>query len=131
MINKILKHSVFKNKPPVLVDLGASGEKKEDWKKLLNHSVTILVDGDSRDFNVDEIGKDKEIKTYKINNIISNSSGLKTFYLTRYPHCSSLLKPNTEILKDWAFKEKFDVIKIQKKKQLILINYLKKQNLIT
>lgn len=109
IIQKILNHKSFKNKPPILFHLGASGSLHPAFLKLKNYSVIVGVDGDERDF----VNK-KNSKSIKISQIISDKKGKKNFYLTKSPHCSSLLKPKLSELNQWAFKNKFLISRILK-----------------
>lgn len=106
IIQKILNHKSFKNKPPILFHLGASGSLHPAFLKLKNYSVIVGVDGDERDFD-----KEKTSKNIKISQIISDKKGKQKFYLTKSPHCSSLLKPKFSELNQWTFKNKFLISK--------------------
>ena len=48
MIKKILNHKLMIKNPPVIIDLGASGESYDTWKKIYSHSIFIALDGDDR-----------------------------------------------------------------------------------
>lgn len=110
IITKILDTVYFKNQPPLLVDIGASGEIYEKWKQIAPHCICVAFDADTRDFNA-IVEEDKGYKKlYKINRIVSaESSENKTFYLTKSPYCSSTLKPDTKKLEPWVFKSLFEV----------------------
>lgn len=121
LINKILSREEFRSMPPVLVDIGASGEVHAKWKKIAKHAVCISFDADER-----EIGYLVHTqKTYKkqvvYNCIVSDKkSEALDFYLTRSPFCSSTLEPDVEKLNDYAFVEKFEVDKKVKLKTIDL-----------
>jgi hypothetical protein len=110
IIGNILSTEHFQNKPPLLVDIGASGEIYSKWKQIAPHSICVAFDADTRDFNaVVEENKGYK-KLYKINRIVSaESADYKTFYLTKSPYCSSTLKPDTQKLEPWVFKSLFEV----------------------
>lgn len=107
---------IFKNKnliehPPVLIDIGASGELQPDWKLIAKYSIVIGFDADSRDFNQAAKHPDYK-KLILINKIVLDSNLDKTpFYLTRSPYCSSVLEPDLSSLDNWMFKELFEVEK--------------------
>ena len=61
IIQKILNHKSFKNKPPILFHLGASGSLHPAFLKLKNYSVIVGVDGDERDFNKEKTSKNIKI----------------------------------------------------------------------
>ena len=50
MIDKILSRPEFQTEPPVLVDVGASGELHARWKPFAKYAVCIAFDADDRDF---------------------------------------------------------------------------------
>lgn len=99
-------------RPPVLIDVGASGKIHERWKPIAKYSVCIAFDADDRDFSIGESEKSDYLKLYKVNKIVSDTQTKKAFFLTQSPYCSSILEPDTKSLKPWIFSELF---KIQKK----------------
>ena len=48
MLKKILQHELLVKKPPVIVDLGASGESYKEWRKVYPFSIFLALDGDKR-----------------------------------------------------------------------------------
>ena len=48
IIQKVLESVYFENKPPVLIDIGASGEINAKWKAIASYSVCIAFDADER-----------------------------------------------------------------------------------
>jgi len=111
LINKILSRKEIQEKPPVLVDIGASGKIHSSWKKLANFSICIAFDADLRDFST-EITNTKYKKLILINRVVSDCDGDKKFFLTNNPHCSSVLKPELNTLSDWLYKDYFVVNKV-------------------
>lgn len=111
-----MKTEIFQSRPPVLVDIGASGEINPKWKLIAPYSICIAFDADDREFHVSE----QTNKTYKklitFNRIVTNEPVEKAdFYLTSSPFCSSLLKPDIESLQPWIFSSLFET---EKKVQL-------------
>jgi len=116
LINKILSLKELVDKPPVLIDIGASGQLHKPWKNISKYSICIAFDADERKFNFvrEEVGRFKRLLIY--NCIVTDTDQSETdFYLTKSPYCSSLLEPDEEALKDWVFSEKF---KVEKKVKL-------------
>lgn len=110
LLKKIFSSSCFKDKPPILVDVGASGEINERWKKIAPYSVCLAFDADTRDFAVSEFSNKGYKKLYKINRVVAQETcASMDFYLTKSPHCSSVLKPNTRALDVWAFSSMFQI----------------------
>lgn len=113
ILHKILNDPEFKDNPPVLVDIGASGNIHSTWKKFAKYSICIAFDADDREFGF--VTKESEgfKKLYIFNCIVSDKESEKIdFYLTVSPYCSSTLKPNSEKLKSWSFAEKFNLEKV-------------------
>lgn len=116
LINKILSLKELVDKPPVLIDIGASCQLHKPWKNISKYSICIAFDADERKFNFvrEEVGKFKRLLIY--NCIVTDTDQSETdFYLTKSPYCSSLLEPDETALKDWVFSEKF---KVEKKVKL-------------
>ena len=110
MIEKVLRRQEFAERPPVLLDIGAAGEIHPKWKRVAPYSVCIAFDADERElgFARKESGAYKKLCIY--NCIASEApAGDADFYLTRSPHCSSLLKPRKDSLSAWAFSALFEV----------------------
>ncbi len=111
LINKILNHPLLLDKPPVLIDIGASEKINPKWRKFSKYSICIAFDADERDFSITLNENENFRKLYKINRIVSISeSKQEKFFLTKSPYCSSLLKPNLASLTHYAFYDKFEII---------------------
>ena len=116
IIDKVISHPLLKEFPPVLIDIGASGQIHKKWKKIASHSICIAFDADDREFGYVVKENSGYKKLYVYNCIVSNSNKSKdNFYLTKSPYCSSLLEPDEEALKNYAFAEKF---KVEKKENI-------------
>jgi hypothetical protein len=108
---KILQREEFRQRPPVLLDVGASGTLHAQWKSIARYSVCIAFDADQREFGyvTDDSGAFRKLYVFK--SILSDAvSDACTFYLTRSPYCSSTLKPNAKALAPWSFAPKFEVV---------------------
>ncbi len=110
IIHKIMSHPDLLASPPIFIDIGASGKTHNSWSKLAKYAICICFDADLRDFSTEQTKSDYK-KLILINKIVSDSSGIKDFYLTRNPHCSSTLNTDIESLSDWYFKNLFIVDK--------------------
>lgn len=116
IIDKILSREEFKADPPILIDIGASGILHKEWIHIAKYSICIAFDADAREMGYIVKEKSKYKKLYVYNCIVSNKNKRKgNFYLTNSPYCSSLLKPDSESLKNWDFCDLFNV-----KKKVIL-----------
>ena len=112
LIDKILCQKIFQEKPPVLIDIGASGEVHVAWKAIAKYSICIAFDADTRDFEVSEQNDRGYKKLFMINRVVTaEAQNDADFYLTHSPHCSSSLEPDIESLKPWAFRDLFAIDK--------------------
>ena len=127
IIQKLLQHQVFLEKPPVLLDIGASGNLPSQWKLLSKYSIGIAFDADSRDFSVAESKNSDFKKLYLLNRIVCERSERNVkFYLTHSPHCSSSLPPHEKELAHWAFSQSFGVESICELEAVELISAINK-----
>lgn len=125
LIEKILNKEEFLSKPPVLIDIGASGQLHKIWKYIAPHSICVAFDGDDRDFKNTESDKSGYKKLIILNRIVSDISSEETkFYLTESPHCSSALKPNLKALKKWDFCELFEISRVVTMPSISLVDAL-------
>ena len=112
IISTILESDYFLNRPPILIDIGASGGINRKWKIIAPYSTCIAYDADDRDFQINEITNSQFKRLITFNRIISDEqSTYLDFYLTKSPYCSSLLEPDLEKLKPWVFHPLFEVEK--------------------
>lgn len=113
IINKIMKHPTLQDKPPVLIDIGASGELPKQWKLLAPYSICVAFDADTREFVVSESESGDWKKLYSLNRLVAAKAADEVeFYLTKSPYCSSTLRPDNEALKLWVFNPLFEVEKV-------------------
>jgi len=113
IIGTILRSKFFQGQPPVLIDIGASGQINSKWKAIAPYSICLAFDADDRDFKIKESENSAYKKLISFNRIVTaDEVNQGPFYLTASPYCSSLLKPETEKLKPWVFNNLFDVEKV-------------------
>jgi FkbM family methyltransferase len=95
---------------PVLVDIGASAGAPTIWEDLAPHAIYIGFDPDLRDLR--EVSDGRFHKGYIINKAVTDDPARTDvdFYLTKYPHCSSTLPPDTDALADYIFADFFTVV---------------------
>ena len=112
IIDKILRSKLFETKPPVLIDIGASGGLHSKWRKIAKYATCVAFDADDREFQISEQENKDYKKLININRIVTaTASGNTVFYLTDSPFCSSLLEPDAAKLSPWLFKSLFKVTK--------------------
>jgi FkbM family methyltransferase len=113
IIDQIMQSEYFRDQPPVLIDIGASGGIHSKWKYIAKYAYCIAFDADEREFQISEELNKNYKKLIHVNRIVTAlPSGNAIFYLTDSPFCSSLLEPDEEKLSPWLFKPLFEVKKI-------------------
>ncbi len=127
LIKEILSQKELVDKPPVLIDIGASGNIHSKWKKFATYSVCIAFDADDREFGFITKAASGYLKLHVFNCIVTNKEDESIpFFLTKSPYCSSALKPRSEKLTEYAFFDKFEVDKVVNLKNISLSQALKK-----
>ncbi|MBK9097590.1 MAG: FkbM family methyltransferase [bacterium] len=130
IISKILNDPEIKEKPPVLVDIGASEKIHPKWKKIAIYSVCLAFDADERDFKFIEKEQSRFKKLYVYNSVASDKDINKTdFYLTKSPYCSSILQPDLMRLKPYVHSNLFEIEKKVKLNSIHIQKALDKANL--
>ena len=111
IFEKVMSHPLIQERPPVLVDVGASSEIPEKWRKIAKYSICIAFDPDSR--LMEHFENEKGFKKLYIYPAIVHGSinGEADFYLTVSPECSSTLEPDKEKLGKYYFAPFFEVEK--------------------
>jgi len=110
LFKKILSRDEFAVHPPVLLDIGAAGRIHRKWKDIAKYSVCIAFDADERGMGhvTSSSGDFRKLHVYH-RIVTSEKTDEADFFLTRFPPCSSLLKPDKESLGAWAFSDFFEV----------------------
>lgn len=128
-IEEVLQHPELRARPPVLVDIGASGAIHGGWKRIAPHAVCIAFDADDREFREEE--RAHPYRTLFLhNNIVTDADEPELdFYLTRSPFCSSSLPPRGDELSSWIFADLFDVVKKVKLRARTLGSILREHEL--
>lgn len=126
VIGKILATDEIVSAPPVLMDIGASGELHAKWKEIARYSICIAFDADNREMDFTE----KESETFKrlivFSRVVTDQDVEEIdFFLTRSPYCSSSLEPENRKLKVWSFQELFQVERKIKLKAIRLTEALR------
>lgn len=120
----------FRDQPPVLIDIGASGEIHSKWKYIAKYAYCLAFDADDRKFQVTEQINKEYKKLIIFNRIVTAEHvGQTDFYLTASPFCSSLLKPNKEKLEPWVFSPLFSVERVTSLPAITLQDSLQQANI--
>jgi FkbM family methyltransferase len=108
MIHRILQQDLFKQRPPVLVDVGASGGIHSRWSKIARYAFCIAFDADDREMKITEDSSAGFRKLITINRIVTDRDESEIdFFLTASPYCSSTLEPDMMALAAWPFQSLF------------------------
>jgi len=130
MLQKIFAREELRTSPPVLVDIGASGEINAKWEPIAPYSICIAFDANSRKMGYIEKEDSRYKKLYVYHSIVSEQKSENTkFYLTKSPPCSSMLKPDKDKLKNWAFASLFDVVEVIPQNAIDLKSVLSELNI--
>ena len=113
IIDTILQSAYFAKRPPVLIDIGASGEINRKWKRIARYAICVAFDADDREFHIRAEEETNYLKLLVFNRIVT-SEPVETapFFLTSSPFCSSLLEPDIQKLEPWLFKPLFALTKV-------------------
>jgi hypothetical protein len=125
LFDRILQSDELIKRPPVLLDIGASGAIHPKWKKLAKYSICIAFDADEREFSIAENRSHGFRELYVFNRLVSTQASEEaSFYLTSSPFCSSLLKPDEERLSKWFFSPLFHVERVTSLKTVTIPDIL-------
>lgn len=126
IIEKILNHDELLKQPPVVLDIGASGEIHKEWETFAKYAICIAFDADDREMGFVENVEAGYKKLVVYNRIVTDSKDRKMdFYLTKSPYCSSLLPPDNESLENWSFGELFEVDRMVNLETVEMVTVLK------
>ena len=131
ILKKIFSQEDLIVKPPVLIDIGASGEMNPKWASIAPYCICIAADADDREMGYSEKLDSRFLKSYIIHSIVTNFDQPKEidFYFTHSPYCSSSLPPSVKELEAWSFYNLFTVDSIKKKRAKSLWSILNELNL--
>ncbi|MFM7244658.1 MAG: FkbM family methyltransferase [Planctomycetaceae bacterium] len=110
LIDRILSSAEFAERPPVLVDVGASGGMHAPWRPIARHSICIGFDPDDRDFST-ATGNRGFRECHVVRAIVTDRDSPEcVVHLTKSPYCSSTLRPRGEALAAYTHAGLFDVV---------------------
>jgi hypothetical protein len=110
LVEHVMSRPELTERPPVLIDIGASGGVHPEWKRFARHAICIAFDADERELGetIADARGFKQLHLYR-KIVTAEERADLAFHLTASPYCSSTLQPATEKLADWAFAGLFDV----------------------
>ena len=121
-----MQQKSIQDKPPILFDIGASGDIHHSWKAIAKYCICVAFDPDDREINIAK-NSGKGFKEFiLINRIVSDQDGKQKFYLTKSPYCSSSLKSNLEKLEPYSFRNLF-ILESEIELSAITINSILKE----
>jgi FkbM family methyltransferase len=130
LLDRVLRRPEFASAPPVLVDVGASGAMHRDWVVLAPYAVCVAFEPDPREMgHVEKTASGfRRLVVYRAI-LHDRETESAEFHLTRSPYCSSVLRPRTDRLADWAFHGLFDVTETTRMPTVTLGRVLAEQKL--
>lgn len=110
LIDQVLSSAEFHDRPPVLVDVGASGGIHASWRPIARYSICIGFDPDDRDFST--AGGNRGFREcHVVRAIVTDRDAAEhPVYLTKSPYCSSTLRPNAGVLSKYAHAGLFELV---------------------
>ena len=108
---EIWNDPALREQPPVLMDVGASGDPPAVWAPIAAHSVFVGFDPDLRAVRDTSTGRfRREIMVNEA--VVADADVSKTkLFLTHSPYCSSTLRPDARGLADFLFSDLFKVVR--------------------
>lgn len=130
IIDAILQSKYLADRPPVLVDIGASGEINAKWKPIASYCICIAFDADDREFHVTEKTNSTYRRLLTFNRIVTAEPiEFADFYLTASPFCSSQLEPEGDKLMPWIHSALFSVEKKTRLGAITMTESLRQANI--
>jgi len=112
LVDRILSSQAFRDAPPVLVDVGASGRVHPKWRRIAKHSVCVAFEPDERE-RAEMTDSDSFRALHVLGQALSEDAEGKTrFHLTASPFCSSRLVPDRAGVQPYAFAPLFEVERV-------------------
>ncbi|MCC7278874.1 MAG: FkbM family methyltransferase [Chromatiaceae bacterium] len=107
-MEKYLQPLAALTSPPVLIDIGASGEPPRIWDAIRTKAVYLGFDPDRRELH--DVPDGHYARSIIVNKALTTSAENETkFYLTYSPYCSSTLRPDSKSLSNYLFSDLFVV----------------------
>ena len=110
VVDRILTQDERREFPPVLVDVGASGDIHPKWRRIAKYSICVAFEPDEREFDyvTDAARGFRAFHTF--NRVAAERAKERTpFHLTASPFCSSRLAPLKDSLENYVFAPLFEV----------------------
>jgi len=130
IISKIFSLGELVVDPPVLIDIGASGQLHKKWVLIAKYSICVAFDADNREFGFIEKEQSSFKKLFVFNSIVSDEDKSESeFYLTKSPFCSSVLHPDIKNLSNYSYSDLFQVVDKTYLKTISLSSVIKQLNI--
>ena len=130
LVDEVLRRPEIADRPPVLIDVGASGGVHADWARLAPHAIAIAFEPDARERGAVErpgSGFRKLVVVPAV--VVDHDAETTEFHLTRSPDCSSTLRPRADALAAWSFADLFEVVETVRLPAVTLGRVLTEQGL--
>jgi len=103
----------FPEQPLVLLDLGSSGARHPHWQSLLEREFLQIIAVDMAD-DWSIIKPNQTANLITIKTALGDQNTERIAFITKHPACTSVLKPNANILESYPVKEWFEVVREEK-----------------
>jgi hypothetical protein len=111
LVDDILGRPELVAAPPVLVDIGATGPLHPKWKEIAPYSICVAFEGHEAVAPGTRSGF-RELHA-RASVVAERALSQEPFYLTRFPYCSSRLRPNKDGLRRYAFAPLFEIDEVR------------------
>jgi hypothetical protein len=110
LVDRIFQSQELMERPPIVVDIGASGEIHPSWRMFARYAVGVVFDADARETAYLEKADSGFRRLHVVPALVAERRAERVpFFFTRSPYCSSSLQPDHAALLDWSFAELFEV----------------------
>jgi Methyltransferase FkbM domain len=107
LVDEILSRPELVEAPPVLVDIGAGGPLHSKWQPIARYCICVAFEGGEAEVP-DARSRFRELHLRRAI-VAERASEREPFYLTRFPFCSSRLRPTQEGIRRYAFAPLFEI----------------------
>lgn len=130
LIDRIFNEPELRDRPPILVDVGAAGGVHAAWRRITRYSIGVGFEPDARESAPLAAAHRKFLHWIFCPGLAAPSLSAEKslpFHLTAAPQCSSVLPPQP--LEDWLFADQFAVVETRRFPAVTLVDALAAQKL--
>jgi FkbM family methyltransferase len=121
LVDDLLRRREIQEAPPVLVDIGAAGPLHPKWRPIAPYAICVAFEANPEEASDSRSGF-REVRLRAA--VVAERAERASFYLTRFPFCSSRLRPNESGLRPYAFSALFELERIDEVETVALPDVL-------